>query len=156
MKSSREEQPMKKGAINKAEQVDKKRSSRKAMKLFLAVIAFYLCFIIAKPILEAPAITLPEPIGIVYFEEPDEQLMAHENYHLKVQIENEGAVKFYSRYILGRGCIYEAEAGEGPDIHGVCKIPWMRQPNSDQIASESEILAWYRNYVRSNPAVAIR
>lgn len=129
---------------------------KRAKILLLSIVAFYLCFTIARSFRNTDAITLPEPIGIVYFvDDPSEELIAHENYHLNKQIEDEGAFLFYLKYILGRGCIYEVEAGEDLE-HTVCEIPWMAEPKPEQIVTEAEIVAWYESYLRTKELAAAK
>lgn len=144
--------------LNRAKPVEKRRK-RNLFKytsiFFCSAVAFYLCYITLRTFRNTEAITLPEPIGIIYFvDEPTDSLIAHENYHLHYQIETEGAFMFYLKYALGQGCIYEAQANAHPDDHNVCELPWMRQPTEDQIASKSEIIAWYEEFIGNKDILA--
>ncbi len=121
---------------------NRKEELKKTMRLFLAMLAIYLVVATVHSFRKTAAFTFPEPIGIVYFKEPTERLIAHEHYHLK-QMQDEPWPLFYLKYAAGRGCIYEAEAGMPPGKHPVCELPWMKQPEPEQILSRKELLTWY-------------
>lgn len=142
-------------AREKKKPLTEKQKLRRALTLLLAVMAFYLASLTYHSLKDATALVLPEPIGITYFvDEPSEYLIAHEHYHLKVQLEEEHWIKFYAKYLLGNGCIYEAEAGENPDKHSVCRIPWMKQPTEEQKISKEQVIDWYGKYLREQYSMA--
>jgi hypothetical protein len=137
---------MKKSKIEKRNHSPARREKNKLSAyevVLLSALALNSCAIFFKLFGGTQAITLPEPFGIRYFDsEPSLFQIAHENYH-KFQKERDGAWQFYLNYIFGKGCLYEAQAGEDPTTHKACEIFWMYQPTESEIATQAEIVQWY-------------